>query len=80
MADGSSRVEVLVPEGELEDTGGGAETENGILESRRATAQERLIIFQGRCITSEYRLQTLYAENEALSHWGPQLTQSYVSF
>jgi hypothetical protein len=54
VADGSSRVEVLVvPEGdELETTGGGAEAANGTtVESRRAIImaaahwQERLIIF-----------------------------------
>lgn len=45
VADGSSRVEVLVPDGELETTGGGAEAVNGTVESRRATAQERPIIF-----------------------------------
>jgi hypothetical protein len=45
VADGSSRAEVLVPEGEL--NGGGAEVANGTVESRRTTTpQERLIIFK----------------------------------
>ena len=45
VADGSSKVEALVPEGELVTIGGGAEAENGKVESRRLTAQEKLIIF-----------------------------------
>ena len=47
VADGSSRVEVLVPEGELETNGGGTEAANGTVESRRETTpRERLIIFK----------------------------------
>jgi hypothetical protein len=68
VADGSSRVEELVPEGELEleTTGGGAETANGTVESRRATVpQERLIIF----IDSSSSNLKLYMQN-----WGLEYT------
>jgi hypothetical protein len=63
------RVEVLVPEGELETTasGGGAEAANGTVE--RATPKEadhhyKCKVYHDRCP----RLQTLYAENEVSSH------------
>lgn len=79
VADGSSRAEVLVPEGELETTtGGGAEAAKGTLESRRATAQEMLVIFEA----SNHNLNTssrLYTQKRTLAGsevLGPQLTQS----
>ena len=64
MADGSSRVEVLVAEGELETTGGGAEVANGTVESRRATAQleESLIIF--KTMHNSNTDSRLYTQNE----------------
>ena len=78
VADGSSRVEVLVPEGKLETTGGGAEVANGRLESsRKETAQERPIIFKayhGQCIAGS-RLYRQNALERSIGTLRPQLTQ-----
>ena len=70
VADGSSRVEVLVPVGELETNGGGTEAVNGTVESRRATTlKERLIIFKsGHDLSTSSRLY-MQGRKEVSSRW-----------